>query len=273
MNTRAVTKIAGMLALLGTGLVAIPTGCRDDWSADGDGGIMGPCDELYGTTVAAIDEVCVAYPDCSLCDYPFTFGDMQLTDQECQELLDQWDVEDLIEGYTMMCEMEAGSDSDTDIDSDVDTDTDSDCDPPDDVTDWGEACDPEADDCPPETYCLTVEGLDTTIGYCTPLCCEGDNSYCHDIGSGDEQCLVTNSQTEEWWCVVTCTSDEDCVPGTSCQSVNETVSICYAADDAPCDGYTGDDPCCLNDNPCDWELNDICDCDSTCAWDAVDCEW
>ena len=26
-------------------------------------------------------------------------------------------------------------------------------------------------------------------------------------------------------------------------------------------------------NPCDLDLNDICDCDSTCAWDAVDCEW
>ena len=44
-------------------------------------------------------------------------------------------------------------------------------------------------------------------------------------------------------------------------------------DDAPCDGYTGADECCLNNNPCDLDLNDMCDCDSTCAWDAVDCEW
>ncbi|MBW2277843.1 MAG: hypothetical protein JRF63_10145 [Deltaproteobacteria bacterium] len=42
---------------------------------------------------------------------------------------------------------------------------------------------------------------------------------------------------------------------------------------APCADYTGDDPCCRIANPCEWELNDICDCDSACAWDAVDCEW
>jgi len=54
----------------------------------------------------------------------------------------------------------------------------------------------------------------------------------------------------------------------ACTPVPES---CSAAD--PCPDYTGDDPCCANGNPCDFELNDICDCDSTCAWDAVDCEW
>jgi hypothetical protein len=55
----------------------------------------------------------------------------------------------------------------------------------------------------------------------------------------------------------------------------EGSDVCCApsGDTDPCPDYTGDDPCCLNNNPCDWALNDVCDCDSTCAWDAVDCEW
>jgi hypothetical protein len=40
----------------------------------------------------------------------------------------------------------------------------------------------------------------------------------------------------------------------------------------PCPGYTGEDLCCVPNDPCGWELNDVCDCDATCAWDEVDCE-
>jgi len=41
----------------------------------------------------------------------------------------------------------------------------------------------------------------------------------------------------------------------------------------PCSGYAGDDLCCVLGDPCGWAENDACDCDSTCDWDAVDCEW
>jgi hypothetical protein len=57
--------------------------------------------------------------------------------------------------------------------------------------------------------------------------------------------------------------DDDCTPvPNNCPG--------YAT---PCPGYTGSDECCLNTNPCDWALNGICDCASTCAWDEVDCWW
>ena len=56
-------------------------------------------------------------------------------------------------------------------------------------------------------------------------------------------------------------SDDSCTP------------VPEFCESTPCTDYVGDDPCCWTYNPCDWELNDICDCDSTCPWDAVDCEW
>jgi hypothetical protein len=76
------------------------------------------------------------------------------------------------------------------------------------------------------------------------------------------------------WCGINCETNDDCPADLSCLETPAGF-LCYppAPDTGPCDGYTGDDPCCTNGNPCDWALNDICDCDSTCAWDAVDCEW
>ena len=38
-----------------------------------------------------------------------------------------------------------------------------------------------------------------------------------------------------------------------------------------CPGYTGTDACCAPTNPCDWEIDTLCDCDAACEWDAVDC--
>ena len=38
-----------------------------------------------------------------------------------------------------------------------------------------------------------------------------------------------------------------------------------------CPGYDGGNSCCKTDNPCDWNDDGFCDCDSTCTWDSVDC--
>lgn len=38
-----------------------------------------------------------------------------------------------------------------------------------------------------------------------------------------------------------------------------------------CPGYTGNSACCMVDDPCGWENDNICDCDGTCAWNAADC--
>jgi len=38
-----------------------------------------------------------------------------------------------------------------------------------------------------------------------------------------------------------------------------------------CPGYTGQDMCCQNDDPCGWADDWECDCDATCDWDYWDC--
>jgi len=130
------------------------------------------------------------------------------------------------------------TDTDTDTDTDADTDSDSECDPPTGVTGWGGTCNPYADNCPTDMYCMTVHPLPDDIGVCTPLCCEGDDTYCTDIGSGYEECLLTIEQTGEWWCLVVCSTNDDCVEGTTCQVVNETTSVCYGSDDGDTDADT-----------------------------------
>jgi hypothetical protein len=77
-----------------------------------------------------------------------------------------------------------------------------------------------------------------------------------------EACELLDQLTEEPWETSVYDNLED-----SCTPVPDNCP------GDPCPDYTGDDPCCLDTNPCDWDNNDICDCDSTCEWDAVDCEW
>jgi clumping factor A len=136
----------------------------------------------------------------------------------------------------------ADSDSDSDSDSDTDTGTEEVCDPPSGITDWGQACEQGVDECPPDTECISINGLSNEWGFCTPFCCAGDNSYCTDIGSGVESCSVSNDNTGERWCVVICTSNEDCLGGTTCQEVpDSTSSICYGGPDTDTDTDTSTD--------------------------------
>ena len=43
------------------------------------------------------------------------------------------------------------------------------------------------------------------------------------------------------------------------------------AGDDWCPGYSGDNPCCKNSDPCDWGVDGYCDCDDQCSWDREDC--
>jgi hypothetical protein len=38
-----------------------------------------------------------------------------------------------------------------------------------------------------------------------------------------------------------------------------------------CPGYTGNDPCCRTNNPCQWDNDGDCDCGGFCDWDWNDC--
>ena len=122
---------------------------------------------------------------------------------------------------------DADSDADSDSDSDSDSGPDIECGVPFGVTGWGVPCDPELDDCPVNTMCITLEGQGQALGYCSPNCCEGDNSYCTDLGSGSEQCLVHDNEMETWWCVVVCTTDDDCLEENSCVEISSAFSLCY----------------------------------------------
>lgn len=74
----------------------------------------------------------------------------------------------------------------------------------------------------------------------------------------------------------------DCMSRQPCE---EPENACYAEDMAateackgevtsPCPGYVAgsdEDYCCQTHNPCDWAVDEWCDCSGTCSWDAVDC--
>jgi hypothetical protein len=126
-----------------------------------------------------------------------------------------------------------------------------------------EAC-LEWPDCP---LCEVTAG-EAVEGLTEEECEELVGTWDHDVmvEAYDALCeLMASSDTD-----VDSDSDTDSDTDTDTDADTDTDT---ETDTEICDGYTGDDPCCTNDNPCDWELNDICDCDSTCAWDAVDCEW
>jgi hypothetical protein len=142
--------------------------------------------------------------------------------------------------------------------ADTDTDSDSDTDTEDVVDQW---------------TCVPLTTNSDFACECGEDCCEHP---CPDGGyggtQGDDSCcyswIVDNL---EYW--VDCEDLLGDEPLCTCTIIDLGADTDTGTDSDPCPGYTGSDECCLNNNPCDWALNDICDCDSTCAWDAVDCEW
>jgi len=87
--------VVGSLSLIACG--------NDD---DDNGGGSGPCDQLAKAWMDCIDEVCDDFPDCSICD-PAEEGEGETpTDEECQDLLDEFDHDDCLDLFTMVCEME-----------------------------------------------------------------------------------------------------------------------------------------------------------------------
>ena len=69
----------------------------------------GPCDELADAVQETIDEACETWPDCSLCEPIDTDNGGEMpTDEECQEALDSYDHDAMLELYLMACEAEQG---------------------------------------------------------------------------------------------------------------------------------------------------------------------
>jgi hypothetical protein len=110
---------------------------------------------------------------------------------------------------------------------------------------------------------------DESCGSCAQDCgsCAGDGDCCQENGTpgcvdasisacvceGDSYCCET-----EW--------DDVCVG----EVESEGCGVCGDVLDF-CPGYSGSSSCCKPDNPCGWADDNICDCESTCAWDSGDC--
>ena len=144
------------------------------------------------------------------------------------------------------------TDTDTDVDTDSDTDTDTDTDTDAEceaevsgVPAWGGACH-VVGDCPTNTTCIKVSGMDTTEGFCAPGCCEidsPDSTYCTDQGAGDERCYLGMMEgsvlVEPFYCSILCDTALDCPDGTDCREISAGINICYGYVDVP-DGGTPD---------------------------------
>ena len=158
-----------------------------------------------------------------------------------------WTEQEVVSDVTIDADSDTDSDSDSDSDtgsdsnSDPDTDSDSDsdtdwCTMPQGITNWGGPCHNTAADCPPDTECIFLAGMDETQGYCGAECCNfntADISYCTDVATGQESCDVglTSDDGITWeppfHCLIHCNTPADCPLGTDCIDTPYGEPICY----------------------------------------------
>ena len=148
-----------------------------------------------------------------------------------------WTEQEVVSNVTT--DTDTDSDSDTDSDtgsdsesaSDIDTETDW-CTAPEGITDWGGPCHTNAD-CPPNTECITLSGMDDTQGFCSAECCNfstPDTDYCTDVAAGQESCSIMPGSSyygPPYHCLIICNTQADCPTGTDCVEAGGNMSICY----------------------------------------------
>jgi hypothetical protein len=192
-------------------------------------------------------------------------------------------------------EAEADPAPDTDVDTDSDADADTDSDSDSDASDcpwnsgWPCTCSGVAT-CDDGSDCLDLDSWEWSIpgvGYCAESC-DGNYVSCSDTAfTAQSQCAVTDGE-DLFWCILICVHDSDCPSDQPCVDTGQGASICYPDGSgnpdvdvdtdtdtqfSECYGYEGDDPCCFEHNPCEWEENGVCDCDGACEeWDWFDCD-
>jgi hypothetical protein len=115
---------------------------------------------------------------------------------------------------------------------------------------------------------------------------DGGGEYCPGYTGSSECCMVDDPCG--WggdgfcdcdgmcdWDIEDCGGDTDTDTDTDTGTDTDTDTDTDTATDADagvwCVGYTGDDTCCLIDDPCEWAGDGVCDCDETCDWDWEDC--
>ena len=195
---------------------------------------------------------------CGGCGDTKNYGidDMEVTAAQCQDLADN-DADGLIDcadpdcQWFVFCIDGGGGDTDTGSDSDsasdIDTETaEEECGSPTGITDWGGPCHTNAD-CPPDTECLFLSGMDDSQAFCAAECCNystQDTAYCTDVAGGQEGCIITEAECSwalvpPFYCAISCNTAADCPLGTDCVDSGGGGKICYGyapATDAGVDG-------------------------------------
>lgn len=154
--------------------------------------------------------------------------------------------------------------------------------------------------CPEGYVCREVQSPDNTmVGQCLPqtgIChditdgdvdedmeqekepCTGscNTSVNVDICYGDDLCICDNNQFSMLDCTQWCL-DNGYTGFDHCGHDNAlNHSRCYCSgtnsgDADYCTGFTGSNECCMEDNPCGYDADDICQCEGFCSWEEDDC--
>ena len=75
-----------------------------------------------------------------------------------------------------------------------------------------------------------------------------------------------------WMCLNTLSCEEyESDDSGDCDTHGEALDDCYENNTEFCEGYSGEDLCCQEDNPCDYSEGAECLCDGACEWEAADC--
>jgi len=162
----------------------------------------------------------------------------------------------------------------------------------------GQFCDAE-NICPDDYICREVSAPDSSmVGQCLPsdgVCgdatdgdddgeeeqnsepCTGEcnQSVNVDLCYGEELCICDNNQFNmldcSQWCI-----DNGYTGFERCGHDNDlNHSKCFCTGDNPdtdfCTGYTGSNECCTPDNNCNYDNDNVCQCDGSCSWEEDDC--
>lgn len=190
----------------------------------------------------------------------------QIFDFKCQCGFEcSWDVPDC----TLACESEEGCQPPPPCESNCDN---QEC-------GW-DGCFGTCGECPGDQSCVD--------GQCFAPTCSGYPCFDDDCCAEDNPCGLANNGVCE--CEAHCGWDAaDCAPpacapscackdcgsdgcGGSCGTCELGINCLGGLCDQPfCAGYSGTEGCCKIHNPCEWELDGICDCGGSCGWDEVDC--
>jgi len=101
---------------------------------------------------------------------------------------------------------------------------------------------------------------------CTGSCTNGDPGFC--VGD-HSMCTCYGGQYYNVDCQQGCEESGYFASAGCDKDPNSGNYVCYCAN--ACSGYSGDDTCCSDGNPCNLANDGTCQCGGNCGWDNKDC--